>query len=114
MRKNDALAFGLTLFLLMGLAFSNVLDDHLAAVKKGLVKIALGEQLCKYMPAADARTLLNSWYGITITCTEPTEKMWQSYCQQFYVADGGDCGAVTTSVKKEIMGNMRVCKVIGG
>jgi len=66
------------------------------------------------MPASDAKMLLNSWYGITVTCTEPTEKMWQSYCQQFYVSEGGDCGAVTASVKKEIMGNMRVCKVIGG
>jgi hypothetical protein len=105
------LAFAISLLLLMGLAFSNALDDHLSAVKRGLTKIALGQQLCPYMPANDAIALLKDWYGITITCTEPTDAKWKAYCQQFYISEGGDCNGASPENKAMIMNNMRVCRV---
>jgi hypothetical protein len=117
--RKHTLAFGMALILLMGLAFSMTTPEaHLAAVKKGLTKIALGTQICPYMPQNDARMLLNSWYGITISCTEPTEKMWLSYCQNMYVGNTAlDCDYISKynpTEKANIMKNMRICKAIGG
>lgn len=99
------------LLLLMGLVFSNPLDEHLAAVKKGLTRVALGEKICPYMPQTDARMLLKEWFGVTVSCTEPTEAMWMQYCQQMYISEGMDCNAVSPKNKDDVMNNMRVCRV---
>lgn len=114
--RKYTLALSVLLLVLMGLAFSMTNpDEHLAAIKKGLIKIALGEQICQYMPQTDARMLLNNWYGITISCTEPTEKMWLSYCQNMYVGNTAlDCAYIAKYnplEKANIMKNMRICSV---
>lgn len=64
------------------------------------------------MPQSDAIMLLKEWYGATIVCSEATESMWKSYCQQFYVSEGGDCSAATPENKAMIMNNMRICRAI--
>jgi hypothetical protein len=96
----------------MGLAFSNPLEDHLSATRRGLERVALGTQICPLMPQSDAIMLLKEWYGATEVCSEVNEAKWQAYCQQFYVSEGGDCSTVTPENKAMIMGNMRICKVI--
>lgn len=102
----------LAILLCLGIVSANMLDDHLTAVKKGLSRVALETQMCPYMPAADAKTLLKEWYEMSVACTEATESMWQSYCQQFYISEGGDCNAATKENKAMIMSNMKICKII--
>ena len=75
-------------------------------------KVALGTLSCPYMQPSEAIMLLKEWYGATKVCSEATEGMWNSYCQQFYMSEGGDCGAVSAGMKATIMGNMRVCRAI--
>lgn len=108
---HQTLAFCSVLILLMGLSFSMNPNEHLASIKKGLIDVAIGEKICQYINTMDAKILLKSWYGIVVTCTEPTEREWLSYCQQFYVAEGGDCNAASNETKAEIMNNMRICMI---
>jgi hypothetical protein len=108
---SKTLAFGV-LLLLMGLAFSNTLEDHLSATRRGLERVALGTQICPLMPPQDAIMLLKEWYGATEICSEANEAKWQAYCQQFYVSEGGDCSTVTPANKAMIMDNMKVCRKI--
>ena len=111
-RRTTALSFCLALVLFVGSAVAFTTPDaHYNAVRKGLERVALGKQMCPLMPQSDAIMLLKEWYGITVTCSEPTESMWRQYCQQFYVSEGWDCSAATPENKALIMNNMRVCKV---
>lgn len=101
------------LLLLVGLLSPMTTPDaHLNAVRKGLERVALGKQICPLMPQSDAVMLLKEWFGAKKVCSEPTEAMWQAYCQQFYVSEGGDCSGTSPETKALIMENMRVCRVI--
>jgi hypothetical protein len=79
-------------------------------VKNGLMKIATKQTANSYINQSDAAMLMNDWFGIKIRCSVPTENMWLSYCQQFYISEGGDCGSATPENKKMIMDNMVICQ----
>jgi hypothetical protein len=102
----------LAVLVLIGLSFASMTPDiWQQRVINGLKPIALGERVIPSIPASEAQDILLKWFNVKVTCTEPTEKMWLSYCQQFYVAEGGDCSAATPENKARIMANMRVCRI---
>ena len=81
-------------------------------VKTGLIRIATYKHTTSAITATEAKGLLNNWYSITVTCTEPTEQMWMQYCQNLYMENMAiDCNAVSASDKETVMNNMRVCSV---
>lgn len=81
-------------------------------VKTGLIKVATYKQVNQWISPSEAAGLLKEWFGITVSCTSPTEQMWLSYCQTMHYENTAiDCNAVSSANKQMIMNNMRVCTV---
>jgi hypothetical protein len=78
-------------------------------VIKGLSKVATGERIIPDILAWEAQEILLKWFNIKVTCTEPNEKMWDSYCQEQYRIGGVNCAALSAENKAGLMKNMRQC-----
>ena len=117
MKSKSNAAFSIIAILLLAGATSaaQLIDSPLEwqnKVKTGLIRIATYKHTTSAITATEAKGLLNNWYSITVTCTEPTEQMWMQYCQNLYIENMAiDCNAVSASDKETVMNNMRVCRV---
>ena len=81
--------------------------------KNALIRVATHKQASPYLTAKEAQEWLREpWWGVNITCSEPTEQMWLQYCQNLYMENTAiDCNAVSATDKEFVMNNMRVCNV---